>query len=114
VLLVVEEVCAKTEAVGGAADLDLLVSTLPAAEKMLVAGVVDVADGWAPDEDGAAGVLVGKKLADGGVDFSEVKDEKTDDCGVAVFPPRMLESLFTVEGVAAVGVLIWLPPVAKP
>jgi hypothetical protein len=44
-----------------------------------VAGVVDVADGWAPEDEEAAGVLVGKKLPDGGVDFSDVIGEKTDD-----------------------------------
>ena len=56
---------------------------------------------------GAAGVLVGKKLPDGGVAFSAVKDEKAD-AGVDVLAPMVLVSLSTVEGVAAAGVLAWL------
>lgn len=79
VLLVAAVGCARTEVVDGAAGVVLLSLALPAAEKMLVAGVVDVADGWTPDDDGAAGVLVGKNPPVGGVDLLEARDEKTDD-----------------------------------
>jgi len=66
--------------VDGAAEVDLLVSTVPAAEKMLVAGVdAGVVVGWTPEEEEAAGVLVGKKLPDPGVDFAGAGDERTDD-----------------------------------
>lgn len=78
-LLVVAGGCAKTETVDGAAEVALSIPIVPAAEKMLVAGAVDVLDAWAPEDEETAGVLVGKKLPDGGVDFSDARPEKMDD-----------------------------------
>jgi hypothetical protein len=93
--------CPKIEAAAGIAGVDSTgVSALPR-------DGTGVADDWIPEDDWAAGVDVGKKPPDGGVDLFEVRQEKTDDCGVLAFAlwvlvsaSRVLVSLFTVDGVA--------------